>query len=99
MQDDFEKNKIMAVVSYFLFFIPLIACPESEYARFHANQSLLLLIVNIGGRIVLRFIPFIGGLLSSLFNIAVLVFYIIGIINAFEGKKKELPIIGGYRIL
>lgn len=99
MGEDIEKNKTMAGLSYFIFFLPLIVCPESQYARFHANQSLVLLITNIGGRIVLGFIPFLGGMLISLFNLAILVFYVLGIISGFEGKTKELPIIGTCRIL
>lgn len=42
--EDIEKNKTMAGLAYLLFFLPLIACPESRYAKFHANQALLLLI-------------------------------------------------------
>jgi uncharacterized membrane protein len=41
--EDIEKGKTMAGLSYLLFFLPLVACPESRYARFHANQSLILL--------------------------------------------------------
>jgi len=35
--EDIEKNKTMAGLSYFIFFLPLIACPDSKYAKFHAN--------------------------------------------------------------
>lgn len=45
--EDIEKNKTIAGLSYFLFFLPLIACPESGYAKFHANQSLILLITGV----------------------------------------------------
>lgn len=34
--EDIEKNKTMAGLAYLLFFLPLIACPESRYAKFHA---------------------------------------------------------------
>ena len=39
---DIEANKPMAILSYiwFLFIVPLVAAPQSKFARFHANQGL-----------------------------------------------------------
>lgn len=96
---DIEKNKTMAGLSYLLFFLPLVACPESRYARFHANQGLLLLIVSIAGNIVLSFIPLIGWILRSIFGIGVLVLCIFGLSNGLSGKATRLPFIGSYDIL
>lgn len=48
-EEDIQKNKTMAGLAYLLFFLPLVACPESEYGKFHANQSLLLWLVAIVG--------------------------------------------------
>ena len=45
---DIEKNKAMGGLAYFLFFLPLVACPESKYGRFHANQGLIYLILCVG---------------------------------------------------
>src|ERR1035437_3247453 len=42
--DDVEKNKAMAILGYIFFVIPLAAAPKSKFARFHANQGLLLFI-------------------------------------------------------
>lgn len=82
----------MAILAYFLFFIPLLTdAKDSPFAKFHANQSLLLLIAYV----VLSFIPFLGWLLWMV----VFVFWIIGIINASKGEMKELPLIGGIHIL
>jgi uncharacterized membrane protein len=44
---DIEKHKGMAVLAYILFLIPLVAAPNSKYARYHANQGLLLFILLI----------------------------------------------------
>ena len=96
---DIEKNKTMAGLAYILFFLPLLVCPDSAYARFHANQGLTLLIVSVLGSIVLRLIPFIGWLLSSVLSLAVLVFAVIGLLNGLNGKAVELPIIGKYKLL
>ncbi len=41
---DIESNKLMAVLSYLgiLVLIPIFAAKESKFARFHANQGLVL---------------------------------------------------------
>jgi uncharacterized membrane protein len=97
--DDIEKNKTMAGLSYILFFLPLIVCPKSEYAKFHANQALLLLITCIAGNVILSIIPVIGWVLMPIFGICILILGIMGLINGFGGKAKRLPIIGKFTIL
>lgn len=96
---DIEQNKVMAALAYILFFLPLIACPQSAYGKFHANQGLLLLILGFGGSIVLSIIPILGWILLPIFSLVVFVFAIIGIVNGIGGKAKELPIIGKFRII
>ncbi|NLJ67605.1 MAG: hypothetical protein GX340_09920 [Clostridiales bacterium] len=97
--EDIEKNKTMAGLAYILFFLPLISCPESGYARFHANQGLVLLIAGIAGNLILGMIPIIGWILMPLFGIGVMILGIMGIINGFGGKAKRLPLIGKFNIL
>ena len=38
-QADIDNNKTMAGLAYIIFFLPLLVCPQSKYARFHANQG------------------------------------------------------------
>lgn len=97
--EDIEKNKVMSALAYIIFFLPLIVCSDSPFGRFHANQGLLLLIVGIIGSIVLSIIPIIGWILLPIFSILVFVLAIIGLINALNGKAKELPVIGKYVII
>ncbi len=98
---DIEKNKVMAALAYILFFLPLIVCPDSRYGRFHANQGLLLLIAGIAGSIICGMLIFlvIGLVLLPIYNIAIFVLAILGIVNALNGKAKDLPIIGKFRII
>ena len=98
-QADIDKNKTMAGLAYLIFFLPLLACPQSKYAKFHANQALLLFIVAVGGNIVLSIIPFIGWVLLPIFAVVIFIFAIIGMINGFTGKAKRLPIFGKFNIL
>lgn len=102
---DVEKNKMMAIVGYILpilFFVPLIndSSKNSPFAKFHANQQLLLLIavviVNIAGSVV----PLLGGyLITPVGSIFLLVVAIMGIIGASKGEMKQLPVIGGFKII
>ena len=96
--EDIEK-KTMAGLAYLLFFLPLIACPESRYAKFHANQALLLLITGIVGNVILGIIPVIGWMLMPIFGIGVLILGIMGLVNGFGGKAKQLPLIGKFTII
>jgi uncharacterized membrane protein len=95
---DVEKNKTMAILAYFIFFLPLITdAKDSPFAKFHANQSLVLTI----GFVAMMFISgaIITLLLTIPISIALFVFWIMGIINASNGKMTKLPIIGGITII
>lgn len=97
---DIGNNKIYGILAYILFFIPLIAARESRFAMYHANQGLLLLITAVAINIVGTIIPILGWLIIlPIGNLIVFVFVVIGIVNAANGKCKELPIIGKYTLL
>ena len=102
--NDVQQNKVMAVLAYIgiLFLVPLLAAPNSQYARFHTNQGLVLFLFDIVVGILtafLAFIPFIGLIVSSLLGLGVFVLMILGIVNAATGKANELPLIGKIRII
>lgn len=94
-----EPNKVIAALAYLLFFLPLIACKDDEFAMYHANQGLLLLIFGWGGSFILGMIPILGWLLLLVFPLVTFVFFVIGVMNALKSEKKPLPIIGGITIL
>lgn len=98
--EDINQNKVMAILSYLslLFLVPLLAAKESPFARYHANQGILLFIVQVVG-VALTSIPYVGWIAGALINIFTTVLMIIGILNAYNGKAKELPIIGKFRII
>lgn len=108
--DDIQANKGICILAYIylLFLIPLLGAPKSKFARFHSNQGLLLFILNLIYNIPLTIIitivdniPFIGWI-SFIFNILRIIpaiLMVLGIINAANGKAKELPFIGKFRII
>jgi uncharacterized membrane protein len=42
--DDIQAGKVAALLGYPLFFLPLVIAPNSKFARFHANQGLIIFI-------------------------------------------------------
>ena len=105
---DIQNNKVMALLAYLwiLFLVPLLAAPNSRFARYHANQGLVLFIFGaIAGVVagIICVIPviglIIGGILSAAVSIFDLVLMILGIVNAANGQAKQLPLIGGITIL
>lgn len=110
--NDIEKNKAMAVFSYLglLVLIPIFAAQDSKFAKFHANQGLILFIAEAAFSSIigfsfkiflmnLSFFNFFGGLVEIAIGVVFTVFSIIGIVNAVKGKAKELPIIGSIRLI
>jgi len=110
---DIQKNKVLAACSYFgvLVLLPLFLSRESPFARFHANQGLVLLLGEIICQAVSRGMhmlqewgwPFwgfglMGGALDIL-NLVFLVFSIWGVINVCTGKYAEIPVIGSIQLL
>lgn len=109
VKSDYSDHKLYAILGYilpFLFFIPLVndSSKNNPFARFHANQQLILLILGLA---VYMFVnPFLfmtfgygGYTLSSLLNLGIIVFVILGVMNASKEEMKELPLIGGFKLL
>ncbi|MBQ2708036.1 MAG: zinc-ribbon domain-containing protein [Clostridia bacterium] len=88
---DINDNKVMSILCYlgWLILIPLLAS-KSRYVKFHANQGLILFIAGF-----LSIIPLVGWVIS----IVAFILAILGIINAVNGRAKQLPIIGKFSLI
>ena len=112
---DIQENRGWGILSYFgfLVLIPIFAARNSYFARFHANQGLVLflfsacysvltrIITNILN-LTLGFVPFVPGMISAALQFIGIIFFvlmILGIANAASGKVKELPFIGRIRLM
>lgn len=112
-QNEVRQNKGMGVLAYIgiLVVIPLLAGDKrSEYVKHHVNQGLVLSILSIlvdlleGEWIwgMHSIIHFDGGVFSwglEIVDLAIFVLFIMGIVSACRGTRKELPIIGKIRFL
>ena len=95
--DDVKNNKGMAILAYFgiLVLIPIFARKDSPFARYHSNQGLILLICWVIVAILRR----IWWLLGTVGGLIGFILFIIGIVNAANGRAKELPVVGKFRLL
>ena len=106
---DAQDNKIMGILAYLgiLVLVPILAAKDSPFAKFHANQGLIILIAWIALNVVLFILSFIFAfvfssfflyrifqLLYGLAGLGYAVLAIIGIIGANNGETKELPVVG-----
>ena len=99
-KNEIEEGKLVAILAYLLIGIIWYFADEkmkkNEFVKFHVKQALVLLIVDVLGYAILGIIIIIGWVLMPIFGVVMLILWIIGIINALNGKKKALPIIGGF---
>jgi uncharacterized membrane protein len=97
---DIENNKVFGILAYIIFFIPLFAAKDSKFAKYHANQGLILFLAALAVNMIGTFIPILGWFLILPFgNLAVIVWAILGIIVAAKGETKPLPLIGSLNII
>ena len=85
-------KKITGIVAYISWVGWLIAffAGDKEGAKFHLNQSLVIMLFMLAG-----IIPIIGWI----WEIFMLVCWILGLIAAIKEEEKEVPLIGKIHIL
>lgn len=105
--EEIEDGKVMAILAWIIFLVPLFAARDKRFAMFHTEQAIVLLIVFIPLYIVITVITMVIGQVSgtlacivSILSFGVwilyLVMWVMGLISAIQGKTKELPFIGQY---
>lgn len=97
--DDIFKNKTVAALAYLIFFLPLIAAPDSKFGKFHANQGLVLLLATIAGNIILGIIPILGWILIPIFGLAIFIIAVLALVNTLNGYAKKIPLIGEINLI
>ena len=104
---DIEENKGISALAYLgiLFFLPLVACPKSNFGRFHANQGLVfrvfvilaIVAVSVVGSLFTWRLKLLTDLIRLIVGVAGVYIWVTGIKNAMNGLAKELPFIGKIR--
>lgn len=107
---EIESGKGMGCLSYLgvLVLIPFFAEKTNRFVRYHARQGLVLFLAEVAFWMVLQIVSaillsiswrlaFVSGVLS-LAGFLFLALSIIGLVNVFQGKAKELPLIGKVKL-
>ena len=93
------SKKATGIVAYITWIGWLIAffAGDREGAKFHLNQALIIAIgeIIVG---ILAYIPIIK-IVAGIFSLFLLVCWVIGLIAACKEEEKEIPLIGGIKIL
>ena len=106
-EKDRKDNIVMNILAYcsLLVLIPIFAAKDSRVARFHANQGLVLAIIEVGCVILgvaLGWIPvvkWIVNIVTWILEVGCVVLSVFGIVAAARKQAKELPVVGQFKIL
>jgi Predicted membrane protein len=93
-----QQQKTIAALGYVFFLLPIIVDFNNKFYRFHANQSLCLLIY-LAIITALSIIPGVGWLMTALGWILGVLFFLFGIVSAYTGNQWRIPIIGIYDLI
>lgn len=104
-----RRSRLIYAFAYlsWLVVVPMIEEHNSEFARFHCNQGLVLAFIEILTTTsfgILRAIPVpilqtVLGCIEGAILLACFVFSVIGAVGALTGRKTELPLIGKIRVI
>ena len=108
--EDAETNKIFGILAYLsiLWLVPLLSAKDSPFAKYHANQGLVLFIVEVAFWFILTMVgyilpliglSFISFIFGSIGALVIVGLAILGIINAAAGKCVPLPVIGKFKLI
>ncbi len=93
------SDKTLGIIAY-LTVIGLVAAfvmnkdKNDAYAAYHIKQSLGLCLSGFAIFFV-GLIPILGWIVSFLGSVFLLVLWIMGLLNAVNGKQKPVPVLGG----
>jgi len=97
-----EEGKTRAIIAHMTLIGWIIAVvmnneKKDDFASFYIRQMLGLVILGIATSIaasILLIIPFIGLLLGPALYVGILILWVLSLIGAANGEKKELPVVG-----
>ena len=98
-KDKTKLAKISCAIGYLFFFVPTIMLDDNQLGQFHANQSLLNLILSVVGGTVLSMIPVVGMWLFLLMQLFCMFNGIRGIVLSLQGKAKGIPVFGQITVI
>lgn len=94
-----EEGKTTAIIAYITVIGLLIAfimnsSKNNAFAKFHIGQSVRVALLGVANYVLGMFLPSGLWFVSSIISLGILVFWILGLVNAINLKDEPLPIIG-----
>lgn len=91
-----NNHTMLAVLSYIgpLVIVSYLMGKDNEFVKFHTKQGLVLFGIEIVA-MILASMMYSFWMIINIINLGTLVLSIIGIVNAVQGNRKELPLVGG----
>ncbi|PKM40864.1 MAG: hypothetical protein CVV04_06230 [Firmicutes bacterium HGW-Firmicutes-9] len=94
----------MGILAYLgiLALVPYLVKDQSAFVRSHAIRGINLLVLEVIAWVavgVFAWVPILDGILSTVVGLASFAFSLIGIINVANKEDKDLPFIGGIRLI
>ncbi|MCA5005213.1 DUF4870 domain-containing protein [Sphingobacterium bovistauri] len=95
-----SQGKTVAIVSYLTIIGLIVALvmnnkQPTSLGRFHIRQSIGVTVLGIAIGF-LTYIPGIGGIISTVGGIILLIALILGIVSAVKSEEKGLPVVGSF---
>lgn len=102
--DASSNDMWMGILAYLgiLALVPYLVKDQSAFVRSHAIRGINLLILEVIAWVavgVFAWVPILDGILSTVVGLASFAFSLIGIINVANKEDKDLPFIGGIRLI
>ena len=102
--DTNSNDMWMGILAYLgiLALVPYLVKDQSAFVRSHAIRGINLLILEVIAWVavgVFAWVPILDGILSTVVGLASFAFSLIGIINVANKEDKDLPFIGGIRLI
>lgn len=93
-----DNKTLMAILSYIgpLVIVSYLTSKDEPFVKFHIKQGLVLFAIEVVLWVLSMPFYIMLWFLMPLINLALLVLSIIGIVNASQGKQKELPLVGQF---
>ena len=100
--DNVVEGKEIAIIAYLTIIGLIIAFimnkdKHYDFASYHIKQVLGLAVIGLIVFVIGQ-IPILGWIISILVFIPLLIIWIMGLMNAINGKKKPIPLIGKYAL-
>ena len=91
-----NEGKSMAIISYFWWIGLIIAfimnnTKKNKFASFHIRQMIGLLLLNVGVSLIYKYV---GSTVGMALGFGTVVLWVIGLIGAFQGEEKRVPLLG-----